>query len=132
MKTNVFVKTLLIISGIIGMGVGYALLFFPVAFEASAGITLGKDVNLLSEIRTPGGLLLAGGAIIFFGAFYSKLTYQSMLLSSLIYLSYGLARLVGIIMDGFPSESLMIAMIAELVIGLLSLFVSIRLSKQRK
>ena len=133
MKKNRFVKILLIVSGIIGIGIGFALLFFPVAFEASAGIHLGEDVNLLSETRSPGGVLLVGGVIILLGAFISKLTYTSIQLSSLIYLSYGLSRIVSIIFDGIPNESLIIALAIELLVGLISLFVLIRFnSKQVK
>jgi hypothetical protein len=133
MTKNIFVKVLLIISGSIGIWVGYSLLFSTVAFEATAGINLGKDINLLSELRAPSGLLLVGGILIILGAFYSKLTFTSILLSCLIYLSYGFSRLVSIIFDGFPSESLQIALIAEFLVGLISLFVLIRFkSKQIK
>ncbi|CAM3867725.1 MULTISPECIES: DUF4345 domain-containing protein [Flavobacterium] len=133
MTKNIFTKVLLIISGIIGIWVGYSLLFSTVAFEATAGINLGKDINLLSELRAPSGLLLVGGVLIILGAFYSKLRFTSILLSCLIYLSYGFSRLVSIIFDGFPSESLQIALIAEFLVGLTSLFVLIRFnSKQIK
>ncbi|WP_445721754.1 DUF4345 domain-containing protein [Flavobacterium sp.] len=133
MTKNIFIKVLLIISGIIGIWVGYSLLFSTVAFEATAGINLGKDINLLSELRAPSGLLLVGGVLIILGAFYSKLTFTSILLSCLIYLSYGFSRLVSIIFDGFPSESLQIALITEFLVGLTSLFVLIRFnSKQIK
>ena len=133
MTKNIFVKVLLIISGSIGIWVGYSLLFSTVAFEVTAGINLGKDINLLSELRAPSGLLLVGGILIILGAFYSKLTFTSILLSCLIYLSYGFSRLVSIIFDGFPSESLQIALIAEFLVGLISLFVLIQFkSKQIK
>ncbi|WP_124981488.1 DUF4345 domain-containing protein [Nonlabens xiamenensis] len=122
MEKNIFVKVLLIISGIIGIWIGYSLLFSPVTFEASAGINLGEDINLLSEIRAPSGLLLVSGIIIILGAFFSKLTIYSIQLSCLIYLSYGLSRIISIIFDGFPSEPLQIALFVELLVGLLCLF----------
>lgn len=131
MEKNIFVKVLLIISGIIGIGIGYALLFSPVAFESSAGINLGEDINLLSEVRAPSGLLLVSGIIIILGAFFSKWTYTAILLSSLIYLSYGVSRVVSIIFDGLPNETLLIALIVELLVGLISLFVLIRFRKEQ-
>lgn len=126
------VKILLVISGITAIGIGAALLFAPVAFEASAGIELGEDINLLSELRAPGGTLLVAGVIILLGAFISTLTFLSTVLSSLFYLSYGISRIYGILVDGVPSESLVIATLAELVIGALSLFAFIKLRDYAK
>ena len=97
------VKILLVISGITAIGIGAALLFAPVAFEASAGIELGEDINLLSELRAPGGTLLVAGEVILLGAFISTLTILSTVLSSLFYLSYGISRIYGILVDGVPS-----------------------------
>ncbi len=131
MAMNIVTKVLLIISGIIGIGIGYSLLFSTVAFEASAGISIGENINLLSELRAPSGLLLIGGIIIFLGAFFSKLTFTSILLSSFIYLSYGLSRSVSVIYDGWPSEPLQIALVIELLIGFISLFVLFR-SKRKE
>ncbi|MHA7057712.1 DUF4345 domain-containing protein [Aquimarina sp. M1] len=129
MMKRIFTKVLLIISGATGIVIGYCLLFSPVAFEASAGISLGDDINLLSEIRAPSGLLLIGGIVIISGAFFSKLKVHSIRLSCLLYLSYGFSRLVSILFDGFPSESLQIALFVELFIGFISLFVLLRFYK---
>lgn len=109
------------------MGIGAAILFAPVAFEASAGISLGNDVNLLSEIRSPGGSLLAGGAMILIGAFVSRFRHTAVLLAALFYLSYGAGRLISLILDGVPHVSLLMAGGAELLIGGLSLAVLIKL-----
>jgi len=48
MKTTRSTKVLLMVSGLVAVGVCAALLFAPVAFQASAGIVLGDNVNLLS------------------------------------------------------------------------------------
>ena len=55
MKHSFFLRVVLVFSGLIGFSVGLGQLFFPVSFEASAGISLGTDVALLSEIRGAGG-----------------------------------------------------------------------------
>lgn len=123
MKKSKLVKALLILSGITGMGIGGALLFAPVDFEASAGIQLGQDINLLSELRAPGGTLLVAGILIILGAFNSGMTFISILLSTLFYLSYGISRIFSMLIDGVPNESLVMAAILEMVIGSLSLFV---------
>lgn len=129
MEKSKVVRVLLMVSGIIGIGIGGALLFVPVAFEASAGINLGEDLNLLSEIRAPGGALLSGGIIIFLGAFIPKLTHMSLVLSSLFYLSYGFSRVLSMMIDGIPHNSLLSATIIEIIIGLLSLFLLCKFGK---
>ena len=132
MKSSIPLKALLIVSGLIGIAIGSSLLFTPVSFEASAGITLGTDINLLSEIRAPSGVLLIGGIVILLGAFVSKLTDIAIILSGLIYTTYGLSRLVGIFFDGLPNEPLLMAMIVEFVIGSISLTVLVFRLRNKK
>jgi hypothetical protein len=130
MKKSKLGKIVLLIAGVIGMGIGGAQLFMPVAFEASAGISLGENISLLSEIRAAGGALLVAGIIMLSGVFNSRLSPISIMLSSLFYLTYGLSRMLSMMMDGIPSESLIIAAITEIVIGLMSTFVLLQLRKQ--
>jgi len=115
-------KTLLAVSGVIGVGIGGALLFAPSEFQASAGITLGNNVSLLSETRAPGGTLLAAGVLILMGAYHTGMVRLSLLLSSLFYLSYGAARVLSMIVDGMPHDALVAATGLEIVVGLLSLY----------
>ena len=122
------VNIFLVVSGIIAIGIGGALLFIPTVFQASNGINLFNDINLLSEVRAPGGALFAGGVIIILGIFISNLRFTSVVLSSLIYLSYGVSRVLGMIIDGIPNESLVTATIVELVFGLVSVFILIKLN----
>lgn len=133
MENSKLVKVLLVIAGMIGIAIGGALLFDPVAFEASAGISLGENINLLSEVRAPGGALLAGGILILLGAFISKLTHTSVVLASLFYLSYGFSRILSMIIDGVPNTSLVMATVIEIIIGILSISVLFNfLKKQRE
>ena len=131
MEKSKLVIALLVVSGSIGIGIGAALLFAPVAFEASAGIQLGQNNTLLSELRASGGTLLVAGVLIMYGAFNSRMTFNSIMLSSLFYLSYGLSRIFSMLIDGMPNQSLVIATIVEIVIGVLSLFVFVNLKSKR-
>lgn len=116
-------KIILIVAGIIGMAVGLGLLFFPVSFEASAGIILNKDVNLLSDIRAMGGNVLISGILIFSGVLKKSLTAYSLFLAVVIYLSYGFSRVYAICVDGLPNQSFMVVTIAEIIIGSLAAIV---------
>ncbi len=131
MGNSIAAKIFLVVSGLIGIVIGGALLFFPVAFHASSGISLGDNVNLLSETRAPGGTLVAAGALIALGAFNPRTAPTSFLISSLFYLSYGVSRLYSLFVDGIPHSSLVVAMGCEIAIGLLSLFVLLKANKHR-
>ena len=119
MKNSKVLKTILILSGLLGAGIGAAILLTPAAFHGSAGIDLGGDASLLSEVRASGGMLLACGLLIMLGAFISRLTFTATLLSALLYLSYGASRLFSIAVDGMPHETLVMAAALEIVVGLI-------------
>ena len=123
MKNSKVLKTILFISGLILAGIGGAILFVPVAFHATAdGIVLGDDISLLNEIRAPGGALLASGILVMSGAFMAKLTFTSTVVSALLYLSYGLSRILSMAIDGMPAEELVQVAVIEIVVGLICVF----------
>jgi len=133
MKNSKVLKTILIISGLIASGIGVAILFYPVAFYATYGIDIGGNVSLLNEIRAPGGALLASGILIISGAFVDKLAFTATVVSTLLYLSYGLSRMMSIAIDGMPVEGLVQAAALEIVTGLACIFALVKYrGKQRK
>jgi hypothetical protein len=123
MEKSKLVKALLVVSGISGIAIGGALLVYPVAFEASAGIHLEENVNMLSEVRAPGGALLVAGILMLSGAFISTLTHTSVVLATVFFLSYGFSRVLSILVDGVPTSSLVMATIAEIIIGILGVYI---------
>jgi hypothetical protein len=126
MKNTTALRTLLVISGLILIGVGGAILFMPVVFYAANGIDLGGNFSLLNEIRPPGGALLASGVVIISGAFILQLTFTSLVLSILIYLSYGLSRILSMALDGIPDGTLVMATGLEMILGLMGVLALIR------
>lgn len=131
MKNSIVLKVILVISGLIGVVVGGAILLTPVAFHAASGIELGGNTSLLNEIRAPGGALLASGILILSGAFLTELTFTSIVLSTLLYLSYGLSRIISMVADGKPAETLMQATVLEIIIGLVCAFALVKYRKKR-
>ena len=123
MKSLRILKTVLFVSGLIAMGVGGAILFAPETFHANNGIELGNSISLLNEVRASGGALLTIGALIMLGAFVAKLTFSSVVVSSLLYLSYGSSRILSMAVDGMPAQGLVQVAVLELVIGLVCVFV---------
>lgn len=120
MKTQV-IRFVLVLAGALLLYIGGAILTDPATFAAGNGIALPDSVSLMSEVRAPAGLLVASAVFIILSALRARHMSLALALSALVYGSYGLARVVGILLDGFPSTSLTQAMVIELVIGAVSL-----------
>ena len=116
-RPSLFVRLLLLASALVASGVGASILIAPAWFHAANGIDLGVDPSLWSEVRAPGAALLALGALIGCGAFVPTFTVPSAAIAAAVYLSYGLARCVSLVIDGWPAPGLVGAMGIELALG---------------
>lgn len=114
-------QVLLCGAGLLLMFIGGSLLLQPHDFFAANGVVLSAEPSLLSEIRGPAGLLLAGGLVAAAGAVRPALTTLGLGVSAVVYGSYGFSRLVSLGLDGVPAEGLVSAMAIELLVGTLSL-----------
>ncbi|REJ75178.1 MAG: DUF4345 domain-containing protein [Acidobacteria bacterium] len=111
----------LFLSGALLLGIGGAILLFPHSFFASNGIVLSNDPSWLSEVRAPGGLLTASSILILLGALRRSLRTPATALTVLVYGSFGLARLLAIVLDGVPSGMLVGSMAIELIVAAIGL-----------
>ena len=123
---NRFTLVFLSLSGLLLLAIGGAVLLAPHAFHATNGIALGDDPSLLSEIRAPGGLLTAAAVLILIGVFRRTLRSLAMVLTVLVYGSFGLARVLGMVLDGLPSSGLVGATAIELIVAAIGLLVLCR------
>lgn len=128
---NVTTLIYLVIAGILLIAVGGAIVFMPHTFHGSNGITLGDNPNLLSEVRAPGALLLCSGVAILMGAIRQQLRHLALTLSVLVYTSFGLSRLVSMVIDGMPSSSIVGAALIEVSVGLVGLLIVYRAQARR-
>lgn len=119
-------RTILLLAALVATLVGLGLLIFPHPFFASNGLRLGASPSLLSEIRAPGALLVALGVVLIRGVLFEALQGPAALLGSIAYLSYAAARLVSILLDGFPHPNLLYAGAGELILGLACTWVYFR------
>jgi len=94
---------------------------FPVEFYNFSGLTLGNDIGILSEARGAGGAILGLGMLILLGAFFPSLTFTSIIVLIVVFLSYGLARLLGIATDGVPGPDIIKGIISEFIAGLIGI-----------
>ena len=118
MHTTRTLRATLLLSGLIAAGIGATILLDPAGFHAGHDIALGTDASLLSEVRAPGGALMALGLLTLAGAFARSLAPTAAAVGTTVYLSYGVSRLVALTLDGLPHPGLLVATAAELLLGL--------------
>ncbi len=111
-------KLILGFSGLVLLVIGVALLLDPLGFAASNGALLPNDASVLSEVRAPGGLLTVVGLLMLACLFSARHLPTGLWAGGVVYCSYGSARLLGLLIDGMPSSTLVQAMTVEWIIGL--------------
>jgi len=130
MENSKVLKIILFLLGLPLIVFGTWRLTMPVAFYDFSGLILGSDVGVLSEARGAGGMILVSGILILLGAFSAKLRFTSTVLSILVFLSFGFARLLGIAIDGMPGEMLIQGIIGEFVMGSIGVFAFLKYRKK--
>jgi len=123
MKDTIWVKLVLALSGIIGVAIGLSALFWPRAFFASSGTILGDDISLMSEVRAPAMVLVLFGAVMMGAVVVPKIRKGALWAAALLYLSYGMGRVISVALDGVPHANILMALVIELGIGLLCIYV---------
>lgn len=116
-RTTIMRRLLLLLSGVTAVAIATTILFAPELFYASYGIEVAGDAALKNELKAPAGLLLIGGGLMLFGAFRAEWTTQALMITAVIYLSYGLSRFASFALDGMPESGLFEAALFEIAIG---------------
>lgn len=111
------------LSGLLIFIVGAMRLSHPIyTYGKAPGITLDDEVNLLSELRGLGAVMMGAGAIVLAGPWVPQLTPSSFVVGSLIFVGFALARILGIAVDGKPNNIVMKGLVTEVVFGCAHLF----------
>lgn len=114
-------KIALGISGLTALGVGALILVAPNTFYAGYGISLGSDPSLLSELRAPAAGLAALGMLMLAGIALSTFSHAAMIAALTVFLAFPAGRLVGLVIDGVPSDKVVAALVFELAVAALCL-----------
>jgi hypothetical protein len=117
LKGSSMIKLTLLVSGLVAVGIAGTILLAPEVFYAGYGIDVEGDATLVNELKAPAGVLLAAGMLMFAGVFRADLVMVSLTTASVVYLSYGLSRLLSIAVDGLPDSGIVSAAGIELGIG---------------
>ena len=129
--THYVTRGLLLASGLIAVGIAMAIIVSPDAFYAAYGIEVGADASLLNELKAPSVLLLVAGIVMLFGVRRAEFATTSLATAAVVYLSFGLSRLLSTAMHGIPEAGLVNAAILELAIGGICLIDLLRLRARR-
>ncbi|MCP2669916.1 DUF4345 domain-containing protein [Maricaulaceae bacterium EIL42A08] len=105
------------LSGTVLASIGGALLVSPADFLAMSHVFIENDPGLLSELTAPSGVLILTGMLMIAGALKQRLANLALLTGAIVYGSYGLGRLISMVLHGLPSESLIIATVIEFAVA---------------
>ena len=133
-STSIFAtRGLLLASGLLATGIAATILVAPDPFYAGYGIDISTNASLANELKAPAGTLLIAGLLMLVGVVRFEFAATSLAVASVIYLSYGLSRLLSFGIDGVPHSALVSAAILELVLGAVCLldFVRVRTSARQ-
>ena len=108
---------LLGLAALTAVAVGAALLLFPVEFRRTYDLGTELSAGALSEVRAPGGALIALGLFMAASCRNAASRVLGLRLAAVTYLGYGLARLLGFGLDGAPTHGLLMASVFELLVG---------------
>ena len=122
MKNSKVLKGILIVLGLLLAVIGSWRLFDPIAFFENSGLILSNEAGLLSEARATGGVVVGFGLVVLLGAFSQRLSYTSTIAAIVVFLGFGIARVIGFALDGNPGEGVIQGIIIEFVSGLLAVF----------
>ena len=96
-------------------------------YSSNPGIKLEGEADVFSEMRGGGSLTLFGGFVILLGIFIPGFKITSFVVAALIFLSFAVGRLIGMVIDGKPNKDLFQGTIAEILLGGINLFCLISL-----
>ena len=126
MKNSKVLKGILILLGVNLVVLGSWRLLDPIGFFDFSGLLLSADAGLLNEARGTGGAIIGFGLLILLGAFKKKMAYTSTIVAIVLFLGFGIARVISLVVDGNPGEALYKGIIGEFAFGLLALFALIK------
>lgn len=114
-------RIFLSLSAAILVAVGGLLTFAPQLLHADASAALSQHAMLSSDLRASGTLLLVCAAFVISAAWRGTQAQAALSLTAVVFLGYGLGRLVGIAASGQVGGTLAFVTGLEWAVGLIAL-----------
>lgn len=121
MKQSMGFRIILIVLALTLVIFGGWRLLDPVGFYSFSGLDLADEAGFLSEVRGAGAIILISGLLVGLGIFRQSWAQTSIVLAAVVFLSLGLGRLLGVVLDGSPGADIIQGMVIELILGALAL-----------
>ena len=126
LNASFWVKPALLLSGLVAVGIAMTILLTPEVFYSTYGIEVAGNATLVNELKAPAGALLVAGLLMLAGVFSAQLTAISLTTAAVVYLAYGVSRILSMVIDGLPNSGMVSAAAIELGIGAMCLLVLLR------
>ena len=126
------IQSILHLNGWVAVLIGSFIVIDPASMLASYGLQSELSAALLSELRAPGGLLIACGLAIVQSTFSADNFQRGLTFSIMVYGSYGGVRVLGIFFDGIPATGILMATAIEFVLCMVSIIALTTLQKRRR
>ncbi len=114
-------KVVLFLCGLLVTGIAAAILMAPDAPDLSYAIALGRDRQLTSALKTTAIALLIAGAVILAGTFRMRWAALATTTAAAVFLALGVSQSLRLLLDGIQQEEALVAALAEIAIGAISL-----------
>ena len=124
--TSILDRAVLGITALVLVGVGIAATFATATFYGGYNIALAGSIELTSELRALGGVLLLAGLLIGAGVVRIRWAFPAAIVAATVMLGLALGRVGSAIVDGMPATSVIAAGVIELVLGSASAAVAVR------
>ncbi len=116
---NLILTIYLLLAGIVMFFVGVYIAILPIVyFSDMSMLSVEPSINLISDLRGMGGLLLVLGVYIFALAIFESKRQTGLKLALFIYSTFVVFRSLGFILEGSPSATIMSAFAIELFFAL--------------
>jgi hypothetical protein len=101
--------------------VGFYIGFSPADYLTQLFGKIEFNSDSLSELRGMGGSLFILGLFVLGGAFINRIEDASLIISVLIFGGFSAFRFLSILLDGIPSQSILIALTIEVVFAVIAI-----------
>ncbi len=119
---NLLTKSYLLIAGFLMVMVGVYIAITTAAYVTTMTTQdTALSINMLSDLRGMGGMLLIVGTYVLASAFRRSWQQPALVLSVGVYATFVAFRSLGIFLDGLPGMEILIAYSIELVMAVLGI-----------
>lgn len=116
---NILTNSYLFTAGLIMMLVGIYIAITTIEYVAMIeGPNTTLSINMLSDLRGMGGMLLVLGIYVFMSLFRKTWRQPALIVATAVYASFIIFRSLSITLDGLPDISILTAYLIEAVLAI--------------